>query len=202
MGRLEVTHRQKQVLDRTCREIMARFPGITAAYEGFTSPTLDLFEDGMITVHVFDVPDDKYDDTCRFAFDVTTRASVETNVPVTFSLWDVEETETYFREDVERLKGFALPGACWDYLPCSATTVRETSAAVTVSLERTSPGMENLIGYWDGTFVFPAEYDVGRAFQLSEVPEAWAYRVAPKRAAPSVDQPHAGQPETHLAEAA
>ncbi len=95
----------RQALDQACREIERRYPGSLAAYEGFQSPILDLSDEQIVGFHVFNVREDQYEGVYDLASALIGEIIEQRDIDAAFNIWDVEQTETYFAEDMNRLRG-------------------------------------------------------------------------------------------------
>jgi len=100
---MEYCENDLKVLQSICSSIEARFPHVTAAFDGFVSPELGGPRDGYMVIEVFNVPSDQEDDLLDFAETKAEEASRADLRPISFGLWSKEETRTYWDQDLKTL---------------------------------------------------------------------------------------------------
>lgn len=94
----------REALNRISVAIEREYPSLLVAYEGFSSPDLDMSDYGLVALHVFGLSDGRHSEVHRFA-SALLRDVIETRrLPVAFKGWSPEQVAEHFREDVERLR--------------------------------------------------------------------------------------------------
>lgn len=104
-----MTGRDKGFLAEVCEAIESRFPGVTAAYEGFRTPDLGGPRDGYLVVEVFNVAADDFEALLSFAEDWSERHFAEGGGLTVFGTWTPEETAEHFSADVQAVLAARSP---------------------------------------------------------------------------------------------
>jgi hypothetical protein len=103
----------REFLSAVCGRLERRFPGVTAAFEGFLTPYLGNDRDGFLVVEVFNVPEDRMEDVLREGEAPAFEHLMKGGGFVTFSLWNAEDTQEYFSGDLRALEQAPERLAAW-----------------------------------------------------------------------------------------
>jgi len=98
-----MTSEERDKLRKIAGAVAARFPGVQAAFEDFGNPALDLSQDGILSLYVFNVPERLYDDVYQFIFNLIDQGRGTMNSRIAFSIWTPEQTRESFSDEIARL---------------------------------------------------------------------------------------------------
>jgi hypothetical protein len=86
-----------------CRLVEEKFPGVTAGMDGFVTNFLRSESDGFQLVHIFNIPEKDVDALLAYCQPLAQKHLLDGGDFVVCCAHNVEETEIYFRRDVENI---------------------------------------------------------------------------------------------------
>jgi hypothetical protein len=99
-----MTNHDRQFLELLCDALQDRFPGVTAAFEGFRTRYLGGERDGFIMVEVFGVPAETAEAVLQAGERMVRDHLQKGGSFIALSLWTPEETRENFQRDLESVR--------------------------------------------------------------------------------------------------
>ena len=99
-----MTKTERKFLEATCEVLESRFPGVTAAFDGFVTPYLAPQNEGLLVVQVFNVPDELREEVLIAAEERLAEWVLAGGRLAIFSVWSPQETLAHFQADLAALR--------------------------------------------------------------------------------------------------
>ena len=96
-------YKDRDFLGDMVLEIEERFPSVMAGFDGFTEAFLGREQDGFLSVEVFNVSEESYEEVLSFCEGKAKKHFLNGGAFVVFNLWSVEETDEHFRRTVAEM---------------------------------------------------------------------------------------------------
>jgi hypothetical protein len=96
-------YKDRDFLRAMVLEIEGRFPSVMAGFDGFTEAFLGGEQDGFLSVEVFNVSEESYEELLGFCEGKAKRHFLNGGAFVVFNLWSEEETHLHFQHIVSRI---------------------------------------------------------------------------------------------------
>lgn len=89
-----------EALRRVAEAIGKHYPEVDVAYGESLSSHLNLYDEGILSLHVFNAPEDQYAEIYRHISEQVAAGVGAAYRRIAFCVWDEEQTEEAFQEEV------------------------------------------------------------------------------------------------------